>query len=151
MKGVLVKRLESSFYAFRKTLDRFIESYERFIAMYESGTVYVGKIKNLYDLLDSGDDKKLLQLIEEGDLWKFKSEEFSASFIHDLGVDLAQLKAWQTVWKMIKVDPKLEVFKKNLATNPDMKNRKIIVFTESMETADYLYDALSPITCARRA
>ena len=56
MKGVLVKRLESSFYAFRKTLQRFIDSYERFIEMYESGTVYVGKIKNLYDLLDSGDD-----------------------------------------------------------------------------------------------
>ena len=115
------------------------------IQMYESGTVYVGKIKNLYDLLDSGDDKKLLQLIEEGDLWKFNSEEFSASFIRDLGVDLAQLKAWQSVWKRIKVDPKLVEFKRNLTTNPVMKDRKIIVFTESMETAEYLYEALNPL------
>ena len=145
MKGVLVKRLESSFYAFRKTLQRFIDSYERFIEMYESGTVYVGKIKNLYDLLDSGDDAKLLYLIEQGDLWKFKSEEFSASFIRDLGVDLAQLKAWQSLWKRIKVDPKLVELKQNLSSNPDMVGRKIIIFTESMETADYLYDSLSPL------
>lgn len=33
MKGILVKRLESSFYAFRMTLSRFIDSYERFIDM----------------------------------------------------------------------------------------------------------------------
>ena len=38
MKGILIKRLESSFYAFRKSIRRFIESYERFIRMFESGT-----------------------------------------------------------------------------------------------------------------
>jgi len=65
MKGVLVKRLESSFYAFRKTLGRFIESYERFIQMYKTGTVYVGKNKNLYEMLDNGDDDKLIYLIEQ--------------------------------------------------------------------------------------
>ncbi len=142
MKGVLVKRLESSFYAFKKTLSRFIESYERFIAMYESGTVYVGKYKNLYDMLDNGDDEKLLYLIEQGDLWKFQSEEFSASFIRDLRIDLAQLKTWQSLWNRIKVDPKLVEFKKDLTTNPVMKSQKVIVFTESTETAEYLYDAL---------
>lgn len=36
MKMLLVKRLESSFYAFRKTLDRFIESYEKFLDSYET-------------------------------------------------------------------------------------------------------------------
>lgn len=145
MKGVLVKRLESSFFAFRKTLQRFIESYERFIEMYESGTVYVGKIKNLYDLLDSGDDAKLLYLIEQGDLWKFSSDEFSPAFIRDLRVDLAQLKTWQSLWKMIKVDPKLVEMKRNLTESPVMKGRKIIVFTESMETAEYLYGELTGV------
>ena len=42
-----------------------------------------------------GDDAKLMYLIEQGDLWKFQSEEFMPSFIRDLRVDLAQLKAWQ--------------------------------------------------------
>lgn len=142
MKGVLVKRLESSFYAFRKTLARFIESYERFIQMYKSGTVYVGKYKNLYDMLDNGDDEKLMYLIDQGELWKFNSSEFSPTFIRDLNSDLSQLKTWQTLWDMIKVDPKLAEVKKNLTANPAMKGKKIIIFTESMETAEYLYDAL---------
>ncbi len=145
MKGVLVKRLESSFYAFRKTLDRFIESYERFIQMYESGTVYVGKYKNLYDMLDNGDTEKLLYLIEQGDLWKFDSSEFSAAFIRDVNSDLSQLKTWRTLWGMIKVDPKLVEIKKELTTNPVMKGKKVIIFTESMETAEYLYNSLAQL------
>ena len=142
MKGVLVKRLESSFYAFRKTLGLFIESYERFIQMYKTGTVYVGKNKNLYDMLDNGDIEKLMYLIEQGEMWKFESSEFSASFIRDLNSDLSQLKTWQTLWDMIKVDPKLVEFKSQLTTNADMKGKKVIVFTESMETAEYLYENL---------
>ena len=142
MKGVLVKRLESSFYAFRKTLGRFIESYERFIQMYKTGTVYVGKNKNLHDMLDNGDIEKLMYLIEQGEMWKFESSEFSASFIRDLNSDLSQLKTWQTLWDMIKVDPKLVEFKSQLTTNADMKGKKVIVFTESMETAEYLYENL---------
>ena len=52
MKGILLKRLESSFYAFNKTLDRFIESYENFISMYKSGVVYVSKKYNVYELMN---------------------------------------------------------------------------------------------------
>ena len=43
MKGILVKRLESSFYAFSRTLERFIKSYEDFINMYQTGTPSFGK------------------------------------------------------------------------------------------------------------
>ena len=39
MKSILVKRLESSFFAFKNTLSRFQESYEKFIDMYEAGEV----------------------------------------------------------------------------------------------------------------
>src|SRR3546814_7262804 len=39
MKGILVKRLDSSFHAFRQSVDRFIISYEKFIEMYHNGTV----------------------------------------------------------------------------------------------------------------
>lgn len=56
MKGILVKRLESSFYAFSKTLDRFAESYTKFIAMAKSGKVYISKKDNdKYDLLITTD------------------------------------------------------------------------------------------------
>ena len=39
MKGILVKRLESSFFAFGKTLERFIETYEEFIKMHKNGKI----------------------------------------------------------------------------------------------------------------
>lgn len=149
MKGILVKRLESSFYAFRKSLARFIDSYERFISMYESGTVYVGKINNLYDLLDNGEDEKLMDLIEQGDLWKFEAKEFSAQFVRDLYFDLSQLKTWQTLWHGIKEDPKLVMFRQELTTNPNMMGKKVIVFTESTETAEYLHEKLAPIYNSR--
>jgi hypothetical protein len=50
MKGILVKRLESSFHAFRQSVDRFIISYEKFIEMYHNGTVYISKKVDVYDL-----------------------------------------------------------------------------------------------------
>ena len=149
MKGILVKRLESSFYAFRKTLDRFIESYTKFIAMAKTGKVYISKKVNVYDLLDGGDEKKLMYLIEQQDVMEFETKEFSSQFFRDLEADLAQLKSLQFIWSLITTDPKLEEFKRDLTTNPIMKGRKAIVFTESTETAEYLYTQLQVIYGSR--
>ena len=145
MKGILVKRLESSFYAFRMTLGRFIDSYEKFIAMYRSGEVYISKKIDVYDLLDDGNLEKLLYFIEQNDVMKFQSTEFEARFIAELEQDLGQLKSLQTMWSFIKVDPKLDEFRSSLTTNPIMSGKKIIVFTESKETAEYLCAGLKDL------
>lgn len=145
MKGILVKRLESSFYAFGKTLSRFIESYEKFISMAESGEVYISKKVDVYDLLDDGNLEKLLYLIEQQDVMKFKTNEFEARFMKELRQDLAQLKYLHDLWNMIETDPKLDEFKKNLIQNKIMRGKKVIVFTESKETAEYLCDNLRDI------
>jgi hypothetical protein len=52
LKSLLVKRLESSFYAFRKSIARFIESYEKFIQMFNKGTVYLSNKIDFYELLE---------------------------------------------------------------------------------------------------
>lgn len=145
MKGILVKRLESSFYAFRMTLARFIDSYERFIAMAESGEVYISKKVNVYDLLDDGNIEKLMYLIEQQDVMKFTTDEFEPRFMKNLRQDLAQLKYLQDLWNMVKTDPKLDEFKNNLIHNRIMRGKKIIVFTESKETAEYLFENLKDI------
>lgn len=145
MKGILVKRLESSFYAFSKTLDRFIESYNRFIDMAKTGKIYISKKVNVYDLLDGGDEKKLLYLIEQQDVMEFETKEFMPQLICDLQSDLAQLNALKLIWSMISKDPKLEEFRRNLLENPVIKGKKAIVFTESTETAEYLYKNLKDI------
>ena len=145
MKGILVKRLESSFYAFKKTLQRFIESYEKFIEMSATGKIYISKKINVYDLLDDGNTQKLMYLIEQQDVMEFETKEFSSQFFRDLQADLADLKSLQFIWSMIETDPKLDEFKRNLTTNSLMKGKKAIVFTESMETAQYLSEQLKDI------
>ena len=50
---------------------------------------------------------------------------------------------------MVKTDPKLDKFKDELSNNPTMKGKKIIVFTESKETADYLYENLKEVYGSR--
>ena len=139
MKGILVKRLESSFFAFRMTLSRFIESYERFIEMYNTtGEVWISKKVNVYDLLDAGDIDKLLQLVEDENAFHFKKTDFKANFIIDLNKDLAKLKYLRDLWATITNDPKLETFCNELEHNKKLLGNKKIIFTESKETAEYL-------------
>lgn len=145
MKSILVKRLESSFFAFRNTLYRFQESYEKFIEMYNKGEVYISKKVNVYDLLDNGDDEKLLQLVETGDVMGFKASEFDDKFLKDLKWDLSKLQYLSGLWREITIDPKLEQFKKELRKNKKFRSNKKIIFTESKETAEYLEKELKPL------
>jgi superfamily II DNA/RNA helicase/chromosomal replication initiation ATPase DnaA len=145
MKGILVKRLESSFYAFRMTLARFIDSYDKFIKMAETGKVFISKKVDVYDLLDDGNTEKLMYLIEQQDVMEFSTNEFEPRFIKDLHNDLSQLRYLQDLWGMVKDDPKLDEFRKNLVKNRVMRGKKIIVFTESKETAEYLCNSLKDI------
>jgi len=138
MKSILVKRLESSFFAFKNTLRRFEESYIKFINMYNQGEVYISKKVDVYDLLDSGDDDKLMELVEAEAVMHFQSEDFDVKYIKDLERDLANLKYLSELWKRITYDPKLEQFKTELSTNKKLSGSKKIVFTESKETAEYL-------------
>ncbi len=140
MKVLLVKRLESSFYAFRKSIDRFIHSYEMFIKEYEKGNVYVSKkyINKIFELLEQGDDEAIQKLIDEGKAERYDSKDFRPEFERDLKDDLEILKDIKSMWESIKRDPKLETLLENLRKNPILKNKKIIIFTESKETAEYL-------------
>jgi len=140
MKVLLVKRLESSFFAFKKTLDRFIYSYEQFINMFNKGTIYISKkyANKLFDLLENDNIDEIMKLVEEEKVRTYKMNKFKPEFIKDLNDDLQILKEIKTLWKNIKTDPKFNEFKLKLSTEKILKENKIIVFTESMETAEYL-------------
>lgn len=142
MKGILVKRLESSFFAFRQSVDRFIDSYERFIDMYNNGTVYISKKVNVYDLLDNDDIDKLESLVDEDKASKYDSKDFRKEFVEKLEFDLQILKDIKTLWTKVDQDPKLVQFIAELKSNKALKKNKLVVFTESKETGDYLYNAL---------
>ena len=142
MKGILIKRLESSFYAFKKSVSRFVTSYEKFIGMYEDGTVYISKKVNVYELLDNDDIEKLEQYVEEEKAQKYDARDFKDNFLDDLKHDLKVLRTIDGLWRDIEEDPKLDQLVKDLNSNIILKNKKLIIFTESRETGDYLYRKL---------
>ncbi len=145
MKAILVKRLESSFFAFKMTLSRFIVSYQQFIEMYKNGDVYISKKVNVYEMLDNGDDANLMKFVEDDKVQHFKSTDFTPLFLSSMERDLAVLQQLQNHWNQIDEDSKLEEFKKQLRDNTIFKDTKILIFTESKETAYYLFENLKSI------
>jgi hypothetical protein len=105
MKSIIVKRLESSFHAFKQTLGRFIDSYERFIEMYEDGTVYLGKDVDVFDLLDNDREERLHELLDEERVSRYDSDEFTGKLMKALQSDLQLLRAIQADWAPITQDP----------------------------------------------
>ncbi|MBA4389652.1 MAG: helicase [Syntrophus sp. (in: bacteria)] len=140
MRILLVKRLESSFHAFRNSIDRFIGSYERFIQEYDKGRVYLSKkhANKIFDLLENDDDEAIQLLIDEGKAQEYKASDFKDDFRPALQNDLDILKEVREMWSSITRDPKLLTFLKELQENPILKKNKLIIFTESKETATYL-------------
>ncbi|GAG94073.1 unnamed protein product, partial [marine sediment metagenome] len=140
MKVLLVKRLESSFYAFRNSIDRFIHSYEMFLKEFDNGNVYVSKkyINKIFELLENDDDEEVQRLIDEVKAERYDSKNFSDEFKIDLQNDLDILKKIKVLWEDVSRDPKLEKLHRELSENKILKNKKLIIFTESKETAEYL-------------
>ncbi len=144
MKILTVKRLESSFTAFQLTLDRFIHTYERVIAEFKRGQVFISKkhIGKVFELLESDDDKGIDRLLEEDKAERLSANDFRPEFITDLENDLKALKAIRSQWKQVTRDPKWEAFRTILKKTPLLKAGKLIIFTESKETADYLSERI---------
>jgi len=144
MKILLVKRLESSFYAFRQSINRFIYSYEKFIDEFNKGNVYVSKkyINKIFEFLENDNDEAIQKLIEEDKAGKYLSKDFDPKYRGLLEKDLQTLREIQKMWTTIDRDPKLLQFLDILSFHPILKKNKLIAFTESKETADYLYDKL---------
>ncbi|MBF0104548.1 MAG: helicase [Deltaproteobacteria bacterium] len=144
MKILLVKRLESSFYAFNLSIERFIGSYERFIEEFIKGDVYISKkhIHKIFEFLDDDNAEAVQQLIEEDKAERLAAKDFKDEFLADLKQDLTVLKEIATLWQRIRRDPKWEHFKSEIKKDPVLRDNKLVIFTESKETASYLSAAL---------
>jgi superfamily II DNA or RNA helicase len=160
MRRLLVRRFESSVFAFQSTLDSLIHQSELIRDWYNKlGKVPIykkGKLPDIDTLMDATDEdldedlknvileKELKDHIEKG-LWLIDKKELCKSFIEHVGKDIKILKDIREEWfgKGFPADPKLEHFsdilKKKLKAEPE---RKIVVFSEFADTADYLYKAL---------
>lgn len=140
MKTLLIKRLESSFFAFNQTLDRFINSYDAFLKAYRKGFVYLSR-KHFHKVLEYlmvEDYEAIERLIEKDKAEAFKASDFNADFKKDLEKDFKTLQHIKSLWETVKKDPKLDEFVRVMKTDKVLSKGKIIVFSESKETAEYL-------------
>jgi superfamily II DNA or RNA helicase len=145
MKILLVKRLESSFFAFKNSVDRFLHSYELFLQEFSNGSVYVSAkhTSKIFELLENDDDEAIQNLIDEGKAERYDSKDFREELKGDLEHDLDILKQIKALWQQVDRDPKLLKFKNELPKNQVLKTKHLIIFTESKETANYLFKNIS--------
>ena len=156
MRRLLVRRFESSEFAFRMSLEYMIGSSRQILKwIEEKGKMPVYKKGNLpdvddfYKTDDDGNDliTETYEKYEKRGFFEIDMKYIKESFVEDIKADMALLLEIQKKWfgedGTIMSDPKLESFKgildKQLAKEPQ---RKIIVFTEFADTADYLGESL---------
>lgn len=140
MKILMVKRLESSFHAFLLTLDRFTHSYARVITEFKKGNVYISKkhIGKVFELLEVDDEAGIERLLEQEKAERLGSKDFKDEFLQHLKSDYRVLRRIKKMWADVKRDPKWLSFREVLRSETRLKKSKLIIFTESQETADYL-------------
>ena len=142
MRVLLVKRLESSFYAFRNTLGRFVTSYEKTLsAMEKTGKIYVSKdyADKILDWIEEDDSDKVEFLVKDrpGAVEEYTVSEFKPAFERDLRKDLRVLRDMVADWKGVDDDPKLDTLVQTIRKDKRLQN-KFIIFTEAKDTAEYL-------------
>lgn len=158
MQTQLIKRLESSFYAFKNSLSKITASTKQMIEMYERDSVFIAPDLDISDLLNKGytDEEIEIEILKIDDEKpknrKFKRADFKKGFIEGLRTDFENLFSLNERWQAIEDhnDPKWNVFidlLKNEYFNKD-KNElgKLVIFTESADTLNYLTERLSKET-----
>ncbi len=139
MKTLLIKRLESSFEAFRKSVGRFIRYHENFLQGIDEGWVYISKkySEKLFDAMATGDDEEIEELVFQGKADRYPIDNFDPRLKEDVIKDLDHLIKLEEMWSNIKRDPKVIALKEILKERAELQ-KKVIIFTESKETAQYI-------------
>lgn len=155
MMTQMVKRLESSFHAFKISLNRFRISTERMIEMFGKNKVYVAPDTNINDLIDKNWDEEdidayIMELSEENPRNQiFNAENFDEAFLIKLKEDHAFLQLICKKWDAVDEDPKWDVFLKlleNELLRQDLNpTHKLVIFSESKETVKYLQTRLNNV------
>ena len=151
MKTSLVKRLDSSFRAFKQSLENLVIKIRSKVKQFNNGKIYIAPgLKELniaeYVLEDREDEleEELLKDLTIGDI--YKPEDFEKGYYERLVSDLNLIEPLLEEWQKVSEDPKYDIFLERLkSTFFDKKintGGKIVVFSEAKVTTDYLVESL---------
>lgn len=152
MKTMLVKRIDSSFYAFKQSLKRFSLATNAMVQMFENDRIYIAPNLGVNDYINEGKEEELIALLTDladtdPTIEICNVDDFEPGFITGLKNDKLLLDELVKDWANITQDPKLDIFKEYLANKlfnkAINKEEKLVVFSESKETTSYLNDELT--------
>ena len=148
-KNGLVKRLESSFYAFQVSINNFRQANQNMLDMFANNKVFIAPDLDINTMMATMTEEEIEQRLNEKakDNPKnavFKADDFRPEFIEMLRTDQAILEQMCNDWQDITDDDdskfakfnellKHELFKAE--RNPE---QKLVVFSESVDTVNYL-------------
>jgi len=148
----MVKRLESSFFAFKRSLETLLRITTDMIKMFDEGKVIIARDLKVKDL--QAKDMELDEIIEyavakgyaKEDI-VFSADDFVPDFLQMLHHDREILEGLNAEWKKEHDDPKFDLFREKLmgeffapSQNP---TGKLVLFSESVDTLNYLHERLT--------
>jgi len=147
MKTLLVKRIDSSFFAFKQSLNRFSAATNAMVTMFDNDRIYIAPNYGVSDYINEGREEELITLLTDladtdPTIEICTADDFEPGFITGLKKDKVLLDELVHDWANVTQDPKLEVFidylQNKLFDKTINKDEKLVVFSESKETTAYL-------------
>ena len=151
MKTLLVKRIDSSFYAFKQSLIRYYNANRVMLEMFKKGTIYIAPNLKVNEYMIEDREDELIKLIEDArysdpTIEICTPDDFVEGFADGILHDDKILSDLVAMWEEIDYDPKLEVFIERMGSelfDKSINNEgKLLVFSESKETTQYLMTSL---------
>ncbi|MFN4227837.1 MAG: helicase-related protein, partial [Candidatus Ratteibacteria bacterium] len=157
MRRLLVKRFESSFGAFKESIDRFITIHKYAIEFIKKTGKFILNRKLMKEIVEAEDEEKIFEKLKEYEeelkkgvidkryhkvyeVDKFKHKD---EFLEDIETDK---KLFEDILEkfdnlnLLNNDPKAKKLIKELKNL--LKERKVVIFTEYLDTAKYLEEVL---------
>lgn len=162
MQLLLVKRLESSFSAFRKSLDNLRRNTQYMIEMLEADTVFICPDLDINNIIEEegGLAKATPVIRKKMEPKSDKNREFRSAqlkkdeYLNALRQDLTIITDLCERWEKNTEDPKLDKFKAILDTelfNPEINNPhgydkpRLVIFTEAVDTLETINDYVQSV------
>jgi superfamily II DNA or RNA helicase len=152
MRTLLVKRLDSSFHAFRQSLHRFRDATRIMLEMFDKKTIYIAPNLNVTEFLIEGREEELIAKIEhrqatDPTITICKPDDFEPGFVDGLRADYEKLVELCDKWDAVQDDPKLDVFldhlKRELFSHKINHGHRLVIFSEAKDTTEYLQKRLA--------
>lgn len=146
----MVKRLESSFYAFKRSLHTFLRITQDMIKMFAEDKVLIAPDYDVKGMMEEMELDAIIEKIaskgEDKKDFVYKASDFEPIFLEMLKNDEKKLIELCKLWDIVDEDPKLDrfitVINEELFDSTINKEGKLVLFSESVDTLNYLKEQL---------